>query len=134
MKILIEPNVKNFILRQSLSLDGLEQLIAQSEFRDEPVELLTLSACETASGKHGSALGLAGIGVKAGARSVLATLWSVSDEATVLLMRTFYETLASRPDLSKAQVLRRAQLRVLGERRFRHAGYWGAFVLIGNRL
>ena len=127
---------KSFILTYDgrLSLDGLEQLIAQSEFRDEPVELLTLSACETASGKHGSALGLAGIGVKAGARSVLATLWSVSDEATVLLMRTFYETLASRPDLSKAQVLRRAQLRVLGERRFRHAGYWGAFVLIGNWL
>ena len=56
-----------------LDMDELQQLIKLSRFRDEPVELLTLSACRTAAGDDRAALGLAGVAIKAGARAALAT-------------------------------------------------------------
>jgi CHAT domain-containing protein len=73
-----------------LTMDRLEQFLAPSQFRETPVELLTLSACETPSEDDRAALGLAGVAIKAGARSALASLWSVNDESTSLLMTEFY--------------------------------------------
>lgn len=66
---------------EKLSIDRLEELMGLSQYRKQPVELLTLSACQTAAGDDRAALGLAGIAIKAGARSALASLWFVSDEA-----------------------------------------------------
>ena len=116
-----------------LTMDGLEPLLRLSRFRDEPVELLTLSACGTAAGNERSALGLAGVAVKAGARSALATLWYVNDQAASYLVTNFYRQLSD-PSLSKAKALQAAQLQMLGERRYRHPGYWSPFLLIGNWL
>ena len=62
-----------------LNMDQLADLVRLSQFRDEPVEMLTLSACQTAAGDDRSALGLAGLAVKVGARSALAALWEVDD-------------------------------------------------------
>jgi len=56
-------------------MDRLSQLIGLFQFRDTSLDLLTLSACETAIGDERAALGLAGVAVKAGARSALASLW-----------------------------------------------------------
>jgi CHAT domain-containing protein len=78
-----------------VGLGELERLLAPSRFRDEPVELIALSACETAAGDDRTALGLAGVAVKAGARSALATLWQVSDEATALAAAEFYRQLGT---------------------------------------
>jgi CHAT domain-containing protein len=97
------------------------------------VELLFLSACQTAAGDERAALGLAGVAVKAGARSALATLWHINDEASSLLVTEFYRLLA-RPGMSKAQALRLAQLAMLNDLRYRHPGYWSPFLLIGNWL
>jgi CHAT domain-containing protein len=114
-----------------LSLDRLEGLLKKSEFRSQPVELLTLSACSTATGDDRAALGLAGMGIKAGARSVVASLWYVNDVASAKLIGRFYHALAE-PDMTKAEALQRAQLAMLDDPRFRHPGFWSPFILIGN--
>jgi CHAT domain-containing protein len=61
-----------------LDMDDLQQFMSMTTFREQPIELLTLSACQTAAGDDRAALGLAGIAVKAGARSALATLWFIN--------------------------------------------------------
>ncbi|MFE4106468.1 CHAT domain-containing protein [Almyronema epifaneia] len=102
--------------------------------RSGDIELLVLSACETAAGDERAALGLAGLAVRAGARSTLASLWQVDDVATSLLMGRFYESLSTR-QVTKAEALRQAQLAILENPRFRrHPYYWAPFVLIGNWL
>lgn len=117
-----------------LDLDGLENLIRPSQFRTEPVELLTLSACQTAAGDDRAALGLAGVAVKAGARSALATLWFVNDQASTSLMSEFYSQLAGDQSISKARALQLAQLKMLADRRYHHPCYWAPYLLIGNWL
>ncbi|HEX2565830.1 MAG TPA: CHAT domain-containing protein [Burkholderiales bacterium] len=126
---------KSFLLTWDgrLDMDGLEAVMKQVRFRDEPVELLTLSACRTAAGDDRASLGLAGVAVKAGARSVLATLWYVNDQASSLLVNDFYRQLRE-GSASKAKALQAAQRAVLSDRRFRHPGYWAPFLLIGNWL
>ncbi len=97
------------------------------------IELLVLSACETAAGDRQAALGLAGFAVRAGARSTVATLWSVNDQATAELMGEFYRQLATQ-GISKAEALRQTQLTLLNNRWYKHPFYWSPFVLVGNWL
>ncbi|MCU0533290.1 MAG: CHAT domain-containing protein [Hydrococcus sp. Prado102] len=110
-------------------LDSL--LRVRNPNRAEPLELLVLSACETAAGDERAALGLAGVAVRAGARSTLASLWLVSDESTALLMSNFYQELNT--GVSKAEALRRAQQALL-QGKYKHPYFWAAFVLLGNWL
>ncbi|MFM2312443.1 MAG: hypothetical protein RLZZ04_1719 [Cyanobacteriota bacterium] len=104
--------------------------------RTQPIELLVLSACNTAEGDSQAILGLAGVAVRAGARSTLATLWSADDEATANLMGKFYTNLSQNAQISKASALRQAQLDLLAEEdsQYRHPFYWAPFVLVGNWL
>ncbi|CCK80839.1 CHAT domain-containing protein [Desulfobacula toluolica] len=95
-----------------LTMNDLETLVGLSRFRENPVDLLTLSACETAAGDDRAALGLAGVAVKAGACSALASLWFVGDEVAALLIPEFYRQLKA-PGVSKAEALRQAQLKML---------------------
>ena len=115
-----------------LTMDMLERYISVGKFRDEPVELLTLSACQTAAGDDRAALGLAGVAVKAGARSALASLWFINDQASSQLVSHFYRHLQQRD--SKARALQQAQLSLLADPRYRHASFWAAFLIIGNWL
>jgi len=128
---------ETFILTydERLTLDRLQQLVRVTEFRKDPLELLALSACETAAGDDRAALGLAGVAVKAGARSALATLWRINDEAAATLVAEFYRQLQD-PAVSRAVALQRAQLKLLNDQRFlvRHPGTWSQFVLINNWL
>lgn len=96
-----------------------------------PVELLVLSACQTAEGDNRAALGLAGVAVRSGARSTVATLWPVDDRSTSLFMGQLYQKLLD-AKLSKAEVLREAQLSLLNNPEFKHPFYWAPFVLVGN--
>ncbi len=116
-----------------LTMDELARLVAVSELREESLELLTLSACRTAAGDDRAALGLAGVAVRAGARSALATLWYISDEASAELVTAFYRELR-KPGVPRAEALRRAQLGFLKDPSFRHPGYWSPFLLIGSWL
>ena len=116
-----------------INANELDSLL-RAETRDtRPIELLVLSACKTATGDKRAALGLAGVAVRAGARSTLASLWYVSDEATALLMTRFYQELTN-TELTKAEAFRRAQQAVLQDERFSHPYFWSAFVLVGNWL
>ncbi len=121
---------------KKLDLDRLEVLLKSSQYRDQPVELLTLSACQTADGKdlNRAALGLAGIAVKAGARSALGTLWPVFDKSSPALMDAFYATLTSGNRLTKAKALQQAQLALLENHDFDHPFFWAPYLLIGNWL
>jgi CHAT domain-containing protein len=116
-----------------VTMDRLDQLIGLFKYRDEPLELLTLSACDTAEGDDRAALGLAGVAVKAGARSAVATLWSVNDEASAQLIADFYQGLKN-PTLSRAVALQRAQVKLLSDPRYEHPGFWSPFLLINNWL
>ncbi len=116
-----------------LDMNELEQYMGITAVREKPVELLTLSACQTASGDDRAALGLAGVAVKAGARSALATLWFINDRASAVLVSEFYAQLRD-PSLSKAKALQQAQLKLLSDPRYQHPIYWSPFLLIGNWL
>ena len=118
---------------EKVDLDSLRRAISAGKTKEEPLELLTLSACQTAVGDERAALGLAGVALRAGARSALASLWSVSDESTAELIARFYVELAVERR-SRAEALRAAQLHLLADERFAHAAYWGAFLLIGSWL
>ncbi|MFQ4141123.1 CHAT domain-containing protein [Chlorogloeopsis sp. ULAP02] len=98
------------------------------------IELLVLSACETAIGDQRAALGLAGVAVRSGARSTLATLWSVQDESTAKFMGELYSQLeqAKQTKLNKAQALQQAQLTLLKDKQYSNPHFWAPFVVVGN--
>lgn len=116
-----------------LTLDQLEQLVKISQYKEQALELITLSACETVKGDERAALGLSGIALKAGARSALATLWKAWDEVAFHLTSAFYEHLQQFPSASKAQALQAAQTSLLASQ-YQHPHYWSPFILIGNWL
>ncbi|MEQ8961858.1 MAG: CHAT domain-containing protein, partial [Coleofasciculus sp. C2-GNP5-27] len=116
-----------------LNVNELSSLLKTTNLRrTNPIELLVLSACETAKGDDRAALGLAGVAVRAGARSTIATLWLVDDATTADLMVKFYQALTE-DKVSKAEALRRAQLLILQDPKYRkHPYFWTPFVLVGN--
>jgi CHAT domain-containing protein len=118
-----------------LNVNQLNNLLrSREEIGRNPIELLVLSACQTAAGDRRAALGLAGVAVRAGARSTLATLWLVSDEGTAELMTRFYQELTN-PTISKAEALRRAQVALLKNSRYQQKPeIWAPYVLVGNWL
>ncbi|MBW4540564.1 MAG: CHAT domain-containing protein [Myxacorys chilensis ATA2-1-KO14] len=123
-----------------------------------PLELLVLSACDTAIGSTAAELGFAGLAAAAGVHSVMGSLWTVSDIGTLALMSEFYIQLQTAP--TRAEALRRAQLALkngtvriengrlitsqksvllptkivprIGTILFTHPFYWSAFTLVGN--
>ncbi|MCP5041200.1 MAG: CHAT domain-containing protein, partial [bacterium] len=117
--------------RERLGLNTLASMIRRTRFRDRPTELITLSACETAVGDERAALGFAGLAIRAGARSTLATLWRVNDEVTSDLMQYFYTHLAS-GSTSRAGALREAQRTLLDNAVLRHPYWWAPYMLLGN--
>ncbi|MEC4813513.1 MAG: CHAT domain-containing protein [Scytonema sp. PMC 1069.18] len=124
---------------QTLTFYELDRLIRSVTRNTEPMELLTLTACETAVGNDRSALGLAGIAIQAGAKSALASLWAINDAATAQFATDFYTKLLSDSSMSKAEVLQAVQLefihgKALEGRQYTHPAYWSPFVLIGNWL
>jgi CHAT domain-containing protein len=100
----------------------------------QPIELLVLSACQTAEGDNRAALGLAGLAVRSGARSTLASLWSVNDQSTAELISGFYTHFNKDTRSSKADALKQAQLDLLHSANYSHPFYWAPFILVGNWL
>ena len=121
---------------QTISLADLDTLLNDRRIQaSHPIELMVLSACQTAEGDERATLGLAGMAIKSGARSTLATLWSVNDESTVQLINHFYNALGeTSTSTTKAEALRQAQLSLLNTPNYSHPFYWAPFVLIGNWL
>jgi CHAT domain-containing protein len=124
---------ETFILTATdkIKINDFERLLkTRTEDGTNPIELLILSACQTAAGDNRAILGLAGVAVRSGARSTLATLWPVSDESTAQFMTTFYQKIAQ-PNISKADAIRLAQLDLL-ERGYRQPFFWAPFILVGD--
>jgi CHAT domain-containing protein/Tfp pilus assembly protein PilF len=125
----------NYILTydDKLDMNRLANLLRSKQLAERPLELLVLSACQTAEGNDRTPLGLSGVALKSGARSALGSLWPVYDEAAQHLLPAFY-TQFSKPGVTKAQALQKAQLELLGREEFSHPSYWAAFILVGNWL
>ena len=114
---------------RSLDLQRLRTLLKQDA---STIDLLVLSACETAAGDRRAALGLAGTAIGSGAGSTVASMWSVDDRATAKLMQHFYGSLTQPDRVSKAEALRVAQRAT--RQQYAHPYYWASFVLVGNWL
>ena len=127
-------NLKSFLLTgdgKALTIADLQERAQQSPLFPG-VELMTLSACDTASGGNG-ADSLGALAELNGARSVLATLWPVADQETAQLMADFYANHAATPMAGKAVALQKAQLKLLHSGGVAaHPYYWAPFVLMGN--
>jgi CHAT domain-containing protein len=115
---------------QLVPLSTLRALIVGNRARGDELDLIVLSACETALGDDQASMGLAGAAVQAGAHSAIASLWSVNDASTALLMKAFYARYRSGD--SKSEALRQAQLSLLADPRYQRPNYWAAFALIGG--
>ncbi|WP_041763159.1 CHAT domain-containing protein [[Leptolyngbya] sp. PCC 7376] len=116
------------------------------------VDLLVLSACQTALGDElGDGKEILGLGFqmqRAGAKSAIASLWSVDDGGTQVLMNNFYAVLANEPKITKAEALRKAQVALVQNadpitgatvenslgKNLSYPYYWSPFILIGNGL
>ncbi|MFN6566023.1 CHAT domain-containing protein [Dendronalium sp. ChiSLP03b] len=117
-----------------VKVNELKDLLrSRNQTKPEPIELLVLSACETAEGDKRAALGLAGVAIQAGARSTLASLWSVDDASGTQLISKFYQELATKK-VTKAEALRQAQLSLLKDPDYRHPVHWAPYILLGNWL
>ncbi|MDX2228200.1 MAG: CHAT domain-containing protein [Leptolyngbyaceae cyanobacterium bins.349] len=103
----------------------------QRQRQDAPIDLLILSACQTATGDNRAVLGLSGIALKAGVRSTLSTLWTADAPATVAFMNKFYEAIQT--NSSKADAVKIAQQELLKDPQYRNQpSIWAAYVLVGN--
>jgi len=138
---------------------GLDELRQVQWYAPPVVQLLVLSACETAIGDEDVEMGFAGLAVQAGVKSVLASLWKVEDVGTLGLMTQFYYQLNQEGVKTKAQALRQAQIAMLrgqvrlesgqlvgigtnvtlppelkdrSDRTFSHPYYWSGFMLTGS--
>jgi CHAT domain-containing protein len=107
-------------------------LKSREQKRTEPIELLVLSACETATGDNRAALGLAGVALRAGARSTLASLWPIGDNSTALFIQEFYSQLLK--GKTTAEALRFAQLKLIESSEYNRPMYWAPYILVGNWL
>lgn len=114
-----------------ININDLERLFKSRKFEQQPVELLTLSACQTAEGDDRAPMGLSGIALKARVRSTLGTLWPISDEAAPFIMGDFYKALLQ-PGVSKAQALRQAQISLIKNKKLANPFFWSPFILVGN--
>ncbi|NJM70631.1 MAG: CHAT domain-containing protein [Scytonema sp. RU_4_4] len=133
---------KNFIITgdgKSITINELSTLLREAP---KSLELLVLSACETATGDERAVLGLAGTALRSGARSTLATLWPVGDASTAEVMGRFYQEL-KKPGKKKLDALRTSQLSLIESLKSKpifnelrglppHPYYWASYVLVGN--
>lgn len=116
---------------EAIPMSELREMIGRSRARGDEIDLLILSACETAVGDDQATMGLAGAAVQAGAVSAIASLWEVSDAGTVELMRGFYA--AYRNGQSKAEALRSAQIAMIEQGGdMAEPNVWAAFTLLGG--
>jgi CHAT domain-containing protein/Tfp pilus assembly protein PilF len=120
-------SLKSTFLRtfdRSVSLPEFERIVGQ---RQKAIDLLVLSACDTASGNQKAVLGLAGVAIRSGVSQVVASLWAIDDETTPKIIAEFYRYLEK--GLSVSQALRQAQIDRIKDT---YVSRWSAFIAIKN--
>lgn len=122
---------KSFVMTYDRLLDmkKLTQMFQSEHFSEHPVEILTLSACQTAEGDDRAPLGLSGIVVQAGVKSAIGSLWPIADEVAQQLFTEFYRQYSH---LSRAKALQSAQLDIMNNSKYSAPYYWSPFVLVGD--
>ena len=119
--------------QEKISLRELETILDrhQNNFPNNPIELLTLSACQTATGNKRSTLGLAGVAIRSGVEKVLGSLWFVNDSAENELIADFYNSLLIKK-MSPYESLQQAQVNMLNDPTSSHPALWSSSCLIAN--
>jgi CHAT domain-containing protein len=112
-----------------ISLNEFEKLLSLR--KDNDIELITLSSCQTAAGDNRATLGLAGLAIRNNVNNVLASLWSINDADTSQLVKDFYSSLQT-TTTSKAEALRSAQLKLIADPASQHPSIWSAFILVNS--
>ena len=132
------PETTNIrVFDKELNVNEMEQILRKrTDDRLDTIGLLFLSACQTAVGDKRATLGIAGMAVRTGANSVIATLFDAQDTVAPELISAFYEELG-KPNITKADALRLAQLRLLQDSsengaRKKLPRSWAPFILLGN--
>ncbi len=115
---------------KNLTLLDFEGSLGSDRLKQQPLDLLTLSACETAEGDDRMLLGFSGLAVKSNVLSAIGSLWAINDQAAMEFMRLFYDGLSN--SLNKAQAMQQAQVAMIKSKKFRHPFYWSPFILIGS--
>jgi CHAT domain-containing protein len=137
-----------------LTLPKVRELSRDLKWQDMPsLDLLVLSACQTALGSKEAELGFAGTALNAGAQTAIASLWAVNDRGSLGLMSGLYQGL--RNGLSRSEAMRQAQLMMLRgdtrlqggqlylanqgaiaapltDQRFQHPYFWAGYTVVGN--
>jgi len=116
-----------------INVREIDQMLQANLGNREGIELLMLSACESASTDPKAGLGLAGVAIKAGANSTIGTIWSIDDEAAAHFVDIFYQEL-TQPNATRASTLRKAQIALLKDPQYQHPIYWAAYVMLGSWL
>lgn len=124
---------KSFIMAYDhlINMKQLAEIFQNEAVNNQPVELVSLSACQTASGNDLSPLGLSGVVVQAGVKSVIGTLWPVADAAAKQFFLDFYR-FYQQPGVTKAQAMQQAQQALMQNKKLNHPVYWAPFVLVGE--
>lgn len=124
---------QSFIMTYDRLLDmkQLSELFQNEAVNNRPVELVTLSACQTAEGDDRSPLGLSGVVVQTGVKSAIGTLWPVADEAAKQFFSDFYKYY-QQPGVTKAVAMQQAQQGLMKNKKLSHPVYWAPFVLVGE--
>ncbi|MGD1900139.1 MAG: CHAT domain-containing protein, partial [Phormidesmis sp.] len=112
-----------------LTCGETDRLIRRVSSNSEPIELLALTACDTAVGDDRAALGIGGVVIRAGAKSAIASLWAVNDAVTARISGQFYENLVNH-QMGKAKALQAAQINMI-QAGVRPSG-WSPLILVGS--
>ena len=111
-------------------LEAFQASLSSTLLKQNPINLLTLSACETAQGNDRMLLGFSGMAVKSNVRSALGSLWPIDDEGAMVFMKIFYNGINDAKP--KAEAVRQAQLDMIKSNKFKHPFYWSPFILTGS--
>ena len=117
---------------EKLTIGDLDKLMRKSSSDTSPIELIALTACQTGIGGNRSELGLAGVSIRAGARSAIASLWFIPDSQTAVIMKAFYTYLKDGD--SKAKALQKAQEEAIKAAPNASPSKWAGLMLVGNWL
>ncbi|MBW4695616.1 MAG: CHAT domain-containing protein [Lyngbya sp. HA4199-MV5] len=117
-----------------INVTELERIFRErNQNQARTIDLLVLSACETATSDQRATLGISGVAVRAGARGAIASLWTLDDKVSADFTKILYEKLID-PKLTKVQALREAQLELARVAGYQHPRYWAPYIFVGNWL
>jgi tetratricopeptide (TPR) repeat protein len=125
----------NAVNNKKITISQLENSLRNINSKSDGVELLALTACNTAVGDDRTTLGLAGVALQVGVKSAIASLWNVEDKSISTLVKDFYTNYRNE-GISIAQALQKAQVKMIEDKAdvYDNPAYWAPMIVIGNWL